>query len=276
MKKLFGLLTLALCTVGLFTSCSKEDSNKVKLTIESELGDLGNYISVTDKEVTVTLSDEKETKDGKEVELKVLAGSIAVNIKKAVASDYSIGFDAEVLDENHNKIADLPDFNIDGKYDYDNGDLNNCYAAGNTRAQMKHGGEASEWKDEDQKMWDDICNKGKYIVLKPSYENAKYAEYKAGETVDESSSDESEPDVASGDFDEWLDSYEEFCNDYIDLIKKASQGDMDALSEYPEMLKKAQELGEKMQNAQSDATPEQWSRFLEIQKKLMKAANNMN
>ena len=46
---------------------------------------------------------------------------------------------------------------------------------------------------------------------------------------------------------------------------------MDALSEYPEILKNAQELAEKMQKAQDDATPEQWQRFLKIQKKLMDA-----
>lgn len=270
MKKLFGLFALAICSMGLISSCSKDDGNKVTLTIESQLGELANYISVTDKEVTVTLSDEKETKDGKKIELKVLAGSIAVNIDKAVASDYRIGFDAEILDENHNNIADLPDFIIEGKYDYDNGDLNNCYAAGNTRAQMKEEGKAETWKDEDQNKWDEICSKGKYIVLKPSYDNAKYAEYKAGE-IKEESSDMSESDVASGDFDEWLSSYEEFCNDYIDLINKASEGDMDALSEYPGILKNAQELAEKMQKAQDDATPEQWQRFLKIQKKLMDA-----
>ena len=135
---------------------------------------------------------------------------------------------------------------------------------------MKEKGKAETWKDEDQNKWDEICSKGKYIVLKPSYDNAKYAEYKAGE-IKEESSDMSESDVASGDFDEWLSSYEEFCNDYIDLINKASEGDMDALSEYPEMLKNAQELAEKMQKAQDDATPEQWQRFLEIQKKLMDA-----
>ena len=37
------------------------------------------------------------------------------------------------------------------------------------------------------------------------------------------------------------------------------------------LLKNAQELAEKMQKAQDDATLEQWQRFLEIQKKLMDA-----
>ena len=53
--------------------------------------------------------------------------------------------------------------------------------------------------------------------------------------------------MADGDFDEYLDAYEEFCNEYTDLLKRAGEGDADAISEYPEILKKAQELGEKMQ-----------------------------
>lgn len=97
------------------------------------------------------------------------------------------------------------------------------------------------------------------------------------ESTEESSTDEmSSTDTADGDFDQLLASYEEFCNDYIDMMKKASEGDLDAAAQYPELLKKAEELGNKMEKAQGDATPEQWQKFLEIQKKLLNAAQEIN
>ena len=40
------------------------------------------------------------------------------------------------------------------------------------------------------------------------------------------------------------------------------------------ILKKAQELGEKMQKVQGNATPEQIARFAEIQKKFLNSATN--
>ena len=276
MKKIFGLLSCFACALLLATSCSSSsDESKVTLTVETELGDLGKYLTVTDKEVTVTLSEEKKKDDEtkEETVYKVLTSSLALNVTKAVASDYNFDLEVEVLDENHVKIEELPNFNVESKMVSENGDLDNVLSIGNIRAQMKRGQEASKWDDKAQEIWDKICKEGKYIVIKPNWDNAKYAEYVEGNTEDVSTEDTSSEDVASdGNFDEWLDSYEEFCNDYISLIKKAAQGDMDAVSEYPEMLKKAQDLGEKMQQSQSEATPEQWARFLEIQKKLMKAA----
>lgn len=282
MKKLFISLSLALFTLALTVSCSgskTSDGDKVTLEVEPELGDLAKYLSITDKDVTITLSEEKkkDEESKEEKDYKVVAASLAINVTKAVASNYTFGFDVEVLDENHIKISDLPSFKLDSDMDSENGDLDNILKAGNTRAQMESGVEASKWDEEkEQETWDKICEKGKYISIKPDWSDAKYAEYKDGGASQEEPVDESSNDVASGDFDDWLNSYEEFCNDYIDLINKAAQGDMDAMSEYPEMLKKAQELGEKMQQAQGDATPEQWAKYLEIQKKLMKAASNIN
>lgn len=281
MKKISYLLSAAVCTLTLATACSgskSSETEKVTLTVETELGELGKYLSVTDKDVTITLSADEakgDNKDGKTY--KVIAASLAVYAEKGVASNYSISLDAEVLDENHIKVADLPDFEIDSHYDLENGDLSNVVQPGNTRAQLKHSVEVSKWEEKEQQSWDDICAKGKYIVVKPEWGDAKYAVYKNGSTSDESSIDtNSTEEVPDGDFDEWLTSYEEFYNEYLDLLKKASNGDMEALSEYPEMLKKAQELGEKMQKAQGATTPEQWKKYLELQTKLLKAAQEIN
>ena len=274
MKKIFVFLSVAVFMLVLATSCSdSKDGNKVTLTVESELGQLSKYLSVKDKDVTVTLSEKTKKKDdSKEETYKIIAASLAVSVDKAVASDYDIDLSGEVLDENHIKISDLSSFSIETNFDSDNGDLNNILQAGNTRAQLEKG--TKDWTEEDQ-VWDEICTKGKYLVIKPAWDTAKYAPYEKGSSdnssVETSSSDE---EMADGDFDEYLDTYEEFCNEYTDLLKRAGEGDADAISEYPEILKKAQELGEKMQKVQGYATPEQIARFAEIQKKFLSSATN--
>lgn len=273
MKKL-KYLTMALLAV-LVTSCggSKSDGNSVTLKVEPELGELSNYLSVTDTEVTVTLSEEEH----KGEKGKVIAASLAINVTKAVASDYSFSFDVEVLDKNHIKIADLPSFRLDGKTDFDNGDLHDVLVAGNTRAQMKDGVKESKWTDEDQEMWDKICNEGAYICIKPNYDDAKYAEYKGSATVgSDESNDESSTDVAEIDgdnnWDELLDSYEELVDQYIKLMKKAQEGDMSAATEYMEYLQKAQNMNEKFSGAEGNMTPEQWARYTKILTKMTNAA----
>jgi hypothetical protein len=62
---------------------------------------------------------------------------------------------------------------------------------------------------------------------------------------------------------------------YIKLLKKANEGDMSAMTEYVKMLEKAEELSEKLENAEEDLTPAQAQRFLKIQTKLLEAASDL-
>lgn len=57
-------------------------------------------------------------------------------------------------------------------------------------------------------------------------------------------------------------------------MKKAANGDMDALSEYPSFMEKAEELSNKMENAQGEMSPSQWARYNEISMKMMQAAQD--
>lgn len=95
------------------------------------------------------------------------------------------------------------------------------------------------------------------------------------ETDSNSDSDE----ISSSDSEDWddmLESYEEYVDQYISYLKKASSGDMNALSEYPALLEKAQEFSDKMKNAQSNMSASQWSRYIKITNKMTKAAQEMN
>jgi len=82
-------------------------------------------------------------------------------------------------------------------------------------------------------------------------------------------------EAGSEDWDELLNSYEEYVDKYISYVKKAAKGDMSALSEYPALMDKAKEFSEKMENAQSDMSASQWARYLKITNKMTKAAAEM-
>ena len=85
-------------------------------------------------------------------------------------------------------------------------------------------------------------------------------------------SDDSDSTSSSEDWDSLLDSYEEYVGEYISYMKKAAKGDMDALSEYPALMEKAQEYSKKMKNAQGEMSSSQWNRYMEITTKMSKAA----
>ena len=132
-----------------------------------------------------------------------------------------------------------------------------------------------------------IFKEGAYIVIKPIDPDAKYEEYKGKSSnaeVVESSDDTiaEDEDIAvssssssSQDWDAMLDSYEEYVDNYISLLKKAANGDRSAMAEYPALMKKAQEFGNEMKNAQGSMSASQLARYTKISTKMLKAAQEM-
>ena len=55
-------------------------------------------------------------------------------------------------------------------------------------------------------------------------------------------------------------------------MKKAQQGDMTALTEYPALLEKANDFGSKLSSASSDLSTSQMARYTKITAKITKAA----
>lgn len=277
--KYLSFAVLLLC----LASCGKGDENSVTLKVETELGPLSDYIKVTDQEVVVKMSDEKE--DG--VDCKVITSSLALEVIKSVASNYSFYFDVVVLDKDHVEIGTLPYFNIESISDYDNGDLDRVLLAGSLRAQMKDSEKVAKITPEDQEELNKIFKEGAYIVIKPNDPDAKYEEYKGKSSnaeVVESSDDTiaEDEDIAvssssssSQDWDAMLDSYEEYVDNYISLLKKAANGDKSAMAEYPALMKKAQEFGNEMKNAQGSMSASQLARYTKISTKMLKAAQEM-
>lgn len=80
----------------------------------------------------------------------------------------------------------------------------------------------------------------------------------------------------SEDWDAVLESYEEYIDQYIKLMKKANNGDASAIVEYMEYMEKATELTEKMQKSQGSLSASQLSKFNKLQTKLIKAIEEIN
>lgn len=76
----------------------------------------------------------------------------------------------------------------------------------------------------------------------------------------------------SKDWDEILDEYEKYVESYAKLIKKASSGDVSAMTESAKMLEHAQNLDEKFKDAKDDMSASQLKRYMEITTKMATAA----
>ena len=113
-------------------------------------------------------------------------------------------------------------------------------------------------------------------LVKRAVELNKGDKDKEGSAEEDTDTELSSTDTESTeDFDAVLESYEEYVDQYIALMKKAAKGDMDALSEYPALMEKAQELGEKMENAKGDMSASQLAKYQKITMKMAEAAQHM-
>lgn len=126
-----------------------------------------------------------------------------------------------------------------------------------------------------------IFDEAKYVQIKSAM--LSDGSESSSSSSDESYSDESDTDESdsysststsssSNDWDEILDSYSEYVDEYIALMKKASKGDASAMANYPALLEKAQDYSNKLSNAKNDMTAAQIARYTKITAKMTKAA----
>lgn len=289
--KIFKVLALTIIVICVAACGGKGDS--VTLKVESEFGELGKFVSPADDEVVVKLTDDKD--NGQDV--KAIVASFAFRVSQSVISDNGFYITATVLDENHIEIGTLPDFEIESTMVDTDNDM--CYVLqiGTIRAQMNEKTKIEEWQSKHHEMWEKIKAQGKYIVLKLLVPDAKFVEYNGNTdsidfaddvaednnddsalaSDDDADNDNTDSSYSSGseDWDALLDSYEQYVDKYISFAKKAAKGDMNALSEYPALLQKAQNLSKKLQNAKGEMSPSQLERYARISNKLLQAASEM-
>ena len=87
--------------------------------------------------------------------------------------------------------------------------------------------------------------------------------------------EDAEENEGNQDWDALLNSYEQYVDKYISYMNKAAKGDMSALSEYPALMEKAQELSDRMVEAQGEMSSSQWNRYMKITTKMTEAAQKI-
>lgn len=263
--KYFAMAAIAL----VMASCGgkEEASDYVTLEIEeTNMGSFSNYGSFSGEVKLKLNTTEEKTEDGAEYIV-----SIPLRITSDVACKYGLRFLLTVADEDHSTIKKLGYLIIKCEYDFDS-DYSNYLVSGDVRQDFKVRLTDEEWKA--------IQEGGKYLVIMSETDSDDICSRdgsKTSSSIDTSDNDDDDS-YSSSDDEDWdavLDSYEEYVNDYISLMKKAKNGDMDALSEYPSILENAQELSEKLQNAEGSMSSSQLSRYVEITNKMTQAAANM-
>ena len=105
--------------------------------------------------------------------------------------------------------------------------------------------------------------------------NTEVIESSSGTISEDDDESISSSSTGSADWDSMLDSYKQYVNKYIALLKKAANGDMSAMAEYAGLIQKAQELSDKMNGAQGDMSASQWARYMKITTKMTTAAQEM-
>lgn len=271
MKKLFGLLTLALCTMLFFASCggAKDATKELEISGAEVLGDSASIVSVVDG--TYTLVGKVTTDITQDLSIK-----IKLKLEKPVSEkdiEVGYGWKVEILDKNGTALFDELTLKSE-----EQSKLKKFLTESEEGAEEEFTFEYSLGnKDLYSKVMEEAAGLNLTGVTY-SISNDGYATTNDESTEEETTDDEDteSADVSSGDFDEVLEAYSEYVDKYIAYCKKAAKGDMSALSEYPELMQKAQEFGEKLQNAQGDATPEQWAKYMKIQTKFLKAIKEMN
>ena len=80
------------------------------------------------------------------------------------------------------------------------------------------------------------------------------------------------PAKSSVNWDKVLDSYEQYADKYIAVMKKVNAGDASAYAEMAELLQQCNDLSEKLEAANDDMSPSQIARFQKIMNKFATAA----
>lgn len=282
---LFTITTAFLST--LLSSCgdgepTKEDymafSPKLStMTISVEgkeiSGELGDYLSIKNKDVTVNFLELTNAEWVKNEHKQVW--EFKLNVER---TSKELEWDIETLNGNYTELV-MTIFDAKGQ-PIAGLDPIGCYGFGlvDDVLTLNSGEdgwvtftiELGEYPEEDViKGWSSFKVNSSVGFVKESSDDETDTD------SDDESDDESDgTPLSEKEYNEMLDDYEGFVDEYIVFYKKALKGDMDALSSYPELLKKAEKFDSKMDRARNNdnLTSKQISRFIEIQKKMMNAA----
>lgn len=113
--------------------------------------------------------------------------------------------------------------------------------------------------------------------------NEEYVEEVAEETFDETTDEIKETaqeivevvEEVSAEWNDLLDEYEAYIDDYIACVKKVAKGDISAMTEMVKLLEDAQGMTDKISEVSENLTASQATRYAKLNKKLLDAAAEM-
>ena len=261
--KKIKLAGISLIAVMLLASCSEGSNEPAKVKPEKTKisGALSDYLEVVDGEYEIV--DDW----GGNLNIKIMKiKEFPENLLKNKEFDLT----ASVLQENGMPISGTKDFELD----YKSKDKIISLLKGNSEEEivllktLLTGYNQKEHAEKSKKFSVSSIIKEK---KKNSSTTSSLPTSSSGKSYSNSSSETS---TSNEDWDKVLKSYENYIDQYIKLMKKAQKGDMSVMTEYAEMMEKANDLSKKMNNAGDDLSASQMSKFMKLQTKLASAATN--
>ena len=262
----------AIILIGLvMQGCGGKKEFTVKLQSTKVKGLLGDYLEA--KDGTYSIKQTKE--DGSQ-------WSISVPLKKLKKSadacnNYNINMDLTLFDSKGQPVVTEEPFRASTHY-VDGSKICNLIQTDNTGEDFIVFA-ASKSLGNELKLPDDIAafSVTSDVRYRGNDEPAKSLDEDFSKSASSSSDKSSDDNTASGshDWDKLLKDYEVYTDKYIVLMQKAKKNDVSAMSEYQDMLDKAEKLGKDLDKAQSKLSSEQLSKMLQIQTKLANAAMEM-
>lgn len=250
---IMGVSLLLLSACGGNSSQRETVSRTLKPGQTNVKGDLSDYFEVVEKDYEIEANSMFNVIN---VELKRIgedlpfdpdrANPFGVNGMGEYQEDFHVGFGIEILDEKGNVIFmnQATGSGFDGPYS--SKDIESII-------RLKKGETGIvRWSVDDN-----VMEKSKTFRITSALKKER------GEA--------SKSNKSSSEWDQILDSYEKYIDQYAKLYKKAQAGDMSAMTEYASMLEKANDLSSKLNGAKSDMSTAQIARFTKLQSKLISA-----
>lgn len=257
MKK--NLFYLSITVVSLFfASCSKSvnfvitpDDAEGSAEVSSWYGDTNDFFEIVPGTYSV-----KDTKKGLQIEMQFIVKEQG----KKKASEKFDSFELVPLDNKDNSIGNKIRFTAeDGA-----SKMQELYTAELESKVSVVFNYLPVSDDEKQVILSKIASC--YAILDLEEDDDDEEDGKEDDSYASSSSSSSE------DWDAILDSYEKYVDQYINVVKKASNGDMNALSEMTSLMEKYEELAEQLGDASDEMSTSQMARYNKITMKIANAA----
>jgi hypothetical protein len=285
MNKVLTKLGVLFIASAILTSCgggtNNKDNKTAKITPETTeiSGDLAEYIEVVDGEYEVIQTTDYDKsgeflikiKSKKQMPLDIIKVLEGRDPYKTPLADLS----ASLLNENKMPISGIDIFELNGNYDdklisllkSGNGEQVMGFTSGFNSFNIDKYGDQVKYFSVSSILKIDREKSQNSSSISKNLENKNTDNSNTGSIVNNNSEN----------WDEMLDDYEEYVDEYIKLLKKANNGDASAISEYSSMMNKAKDLQQSMVKAQNnnELNASQIKRMMKIQTKMANAAMKM-